>query len=292
MGIKRFLLFVTIFILGMITALSAHVVMLQGLHVPYPDQSPVPQWMRLLNGAVTFDALVLLCIFARSSTGQMKPAMQALVVFLVFAMTRETLRGTIMNGVVTTGWSYAFLAASPNVVYLAIQAFAAVLCARWLETYKALLAGLATFGILALAVQPAIGWLANPVIGRYAYLAHDEVYRMPYGMHVLVPAYLTYLEPGLGCVAAYALTSRSIGQNAVKRVAGFAMLYLTIRGVLLATLFWSFYLKTRLIVSFMSEGQFLLEFLILALFVAIGWELVVPSLSDRQARPRTAMLRT
>ena len=279
------------FLLAMTAALSAHVVMLQLLHVPYPDHQAVPRWVKLFSGAVTFEALTCFCMLARSSLNRWTLMMQCAAVFTVYAMTRETLRGMVMNGVVTTSWSYALLAGIPAVAYLLIQSIAALLCARWLHSYRALLVGAVIFGVLVFAVQPLIENLAHPVLEKYAYLAHDEVYTTPYGWHVLVPAYLTYLEPGVGCLAAYVLVRNAHGDTAAGRVIRFSILYLIIRGVLLTTLLWSFFLTTDLLASFISESQFLIEFLTLAVLTAIGWERATasPSVDESANLPSTGL---
>jgi len=90
-----------------VLALSVHAVMLQWLHVPYPDasvfDSALPDW---LNDAVMLCAAVWLyrCLRARATAQPV--ALRFFVLFGLLFCLNETLRGAWMTGYcVTRSWS-------------------------------------------------------------------------------------------------------------------------------------------------------------------------------------------
>jgi hypothetical protein len=256
----------------LIVSLSIHVVMLQVLRIPFPDFAGVSAWASLLNTTLAVFALMIVYSIAQPRLAQFSKATQCVIVFLLYAMLKESFRGILMNGVVTTGWGFDIVAGLPGLVYAFIVTslvviFTPVLRRRWAEGVGAV----AIAGIAIFAIRPALGGAFAPVLKAVEHLNHDEVYSFPYGWQVLVPAYLTYAEPVIACMFTAALVWRHLSPKPGIRALQFSMLILLIRGMLLPTFVYSFYSKSKLPMAMLSQSQFLFETLALALLTALVW---------------------
>lgn len=200
------------------------------------------------------------------------PACRILAIGLIHAMNRQVLRGAIMNGVVTTAFAYQLLRLLPQLaVYLIMAAIAGL--AWWLpRRWWALpLAG----GLLALidahGVAPAVAATLGRLVDSLPVADHAVVYSMPYGLPVLIPAYLTYLEPLAGACALYMLIWRYCAVSPDARVAIYCVLLEFLAGELVPPLVWSFFGERSWPLAFTSMAQFTLEQFVLALGVVLAW---------------------
>ena len=260
-------------LLTLIVSLSVHVFMLQVLRIPFPDFEGVSVWARLLNTALALLALIVVCRAAQPRLGRFSKATQCTFVFLLYAMLKESFRGILMNGVVTTGWGFDIVAGLPSLAYAFVLCSLVVLLSSVLRTFwakvsvAAVLSGLATF-----AIRPALGILFAPALKAVAHLDHPEVYAFPYGWQVLIPAYITFAEPVIACMFLAFIVWGRLSAKIGIRILQFSLLILSIRGVLLPTFLYSFQSKLRLPIAMLSESQFLLETLALAVLTAIVWQ--------------------
>ena len=258
----------------LIVSLSVHVFMLQVLRVPFPDFAGVSTWARILNTALALFALIVVCSAAQPRLGRFSKGTQCIIVFLLYAMLKESFRAILMNGVVTTGWRFDIVAGLPGlasslVVSSLVVFLTPVLRNIWFKVGGAVvLAGIAIF-----AVRPAVSIIFAPALKAVAHLDHPEVYPFPYGWQVLIPAYITYAEPVIACMAIAFLVWGRLSANTGIRMLQFSLLILSIRGMLLPTFVYSFYGKETLRIAMLSESQFLFETLALAILTAIVWQL-------------------
>jgi hypothetical protein len=107
---------------------------------------------------------------------------------------------------------------------------------------------------------------------------------------VLIPAYLTYAEPVIACMAVAYLVWEGLSRKPGKRMLQFCLLILSIRGMLLPTFLYSFYSKLRLPMAMLSESQFLFETLALAFLTALIWQVSVTN-STRNTDPEAILFR-
>ena len=267
-----------VLLLGMaitlVVSLSFHVVMLQVLHVPYPDSSGVSRWATSVNTAFSIFAAMLFYQLARPRLERLSVWRQCLVVFALYAMLKETTRILIMMSIFTTAWSYHLLAGIPGLLYYLVAGCMIVIASRKLQGIWMKAAGaVAIAGILIFAVNPWITRLAAPLLRSIAYLNHAEVYSFPYGWNVLIPAYATFVEPTAACMLIAALVWRSLSSTTAVRVLQFVLLIMFLMGRFLPLFLFSFYLKLPLPTAALSESQFFLEALALALLTALVWQL-------------------
>lgn len=243
--------------------------MLQVLGIPFPEDQ-APSWARLLNLAGTTTALIALFVGARVQLGGFGRAVVISGFILLFI--KEGVRGAIMNGVVTTGWAFALAGLLvPLLLCFGISLICGI-AARWVRSPISLVvAGIFT-GVLAFAWQMVVGIAVSLVMAALSYLARPDVYQLPYPISVLVPAYLSFAEPLLGCALLVALMWQRIKGGLAARLALFTLLVVLLKGVLIRTMLFPAYMAQPYFEGMLSQSQFLLEFAALALMTALAWE--------------------
>ena len=272
MIVNRTSLLVGMFI-TLVVALSVHVYMLQVLRIPFPEFAGVSVWASLLNTSFSVLAVIIVCGLTQPYLAQLPTFARYLLIFLLYAMLRETLRGALMNGVVTKGWGYDFVAGIPGLAYaFVLTSLVLLLTPRLRGIWLRFPAAVAIAGLMIFAVRPLIGKVFAPALEAARRFDHPEVYTFPYGWHVLVPAYLTYAEPVVACMLLATLTWRGLSAKPAVRFFKFTSLVLLLRGMLIPTFVYSFYSKAKLPAAMLSQSQFLLETLTLALMTAVVWQ--------------------
>ena len=268
----------------LIVALSVHVVMLQILDIPYPNPSGQPAAVSLAKGVMGVVALAVFFRLARKSLPRPLP-LQAVIVFLLDAGLRESLRGATMEGFVTTAYAYSFVHALGRVAPLLIRDLLLVLAAGLIRRWSLLVpALLAVAAAVTFWLQPAIGAATGQLLAGLGLLEHEDVYLMPYGWQVLIPAYATFIEPVISCMIMAALIwPRFAGRSVTVWLASFAVLAALIRGSLELMALDSFFVPQPLWLAFLSTGQFCFETLALALLSAAVWRW-----AGSGGRPRSA----
>ncbi len=82
-------------------------------------------------------------------------------------------------------------------------------------------------------------------------------------MKVLVPAYLTFVEPVAGATIALSFMWDRLPSGRIARFATCALLIASLKGVFGATIFFGPYTSSSPLMGMLSWSQFLLEFLVL-----------------------------
>jgi hypothetical protein len=256
--------------------------MLQGLHVPYPSGFPhvgIGSW---LHAAPSVLGAIFLYALATDALKRRSFILRSLVLFFLITMLQEIFfRGPVMDGVVTTAWIFSFLSNVPRLLDWLLLSCLIVAVAPWLRSiWSKILASIALYALVFIACKPRIEHAFAPVINHFSYLAHDEVYGLPYGMHVLIPAYLTYAEPVIAALFVAALIWENLSPRATWRLVQFTLILLAIRRHLFALAIYPFYAKVSTITALLSMGQFTLETITLSLMTALTWHLATscPSL--------------
>lgn len=263
------------FFLTAVLSLSVHAVMLQAFDVPYPSaqiSSPLPD---IVNNAIA--AWVTLWLFAqmRRTWPHRSRIVHAGIVFLLLCGLNETLRGWFMNGYCTSaqGWLFFAMMAVPAMLLYAATVIAAALVERFVQPRR-------WFRGTALAVSVLIGLVGSPLVslGKGAVFAAfggmvsgGGWCQLPYGMNVLAPAYMTFVEPALACLMCCALASPFLCKNFAGRIAQFTLLTLALKKQLFMALFYALYAPLPFGAALLSMGQFSLEAAVLGAATALSW---------------------
>lgn len=261
--------------------------MLQILHIPFPAGFPHTSIGAWLNTAPAVFGAILLYTLASPAFHRRSPITRCLALFFLLTMLQEMFfRAPIMDSVVTTAWTFSFLSNIPTLLVwlllsILIVATAPLLKNLWLQ----LIAAAALYALVFLALKPLILRAANPILQHFSYLAHDEVYGLPYGAHVLIPAYLTYAEPVAACILIAALLWNQLAPQLPLRLLQFTLIILLIRHVLFAPFIFPFYAKMPILAAIPSIAQFTLEALTLAVLSGLTWQLARPQRPTRSVPP-------
>jgi hypothetical protein len=255
-------------------ALSVHSVMLQTLHVPFPDLSAISSGYKFVIRVLA--TLGLLLFWQLSSQNLPRSFIkQSAIVFLFSAMLTENLfRGPFMNAYCTNAWTFTFVASIQKLLSMALAALMIVAATRRLPRFWQKLAGaLAITAVTAFVLGPLIAKLIEPAMAALAHLApQGEWCALPYGANVLIPAYLTFLEPVLACVAGAALVWDRLPPSRGLRFLQFTLLILVIKNQLITPIVYATLAKIPFLTGLASEGQFAMEAVALALLTGLTWE--------------------
>jgi hypothetical protein len=247
--------------------------MLQGLHVPYPAGFPHTGLGTWLNTAPSVFGALLIYTLSSSSFHRRPFIIRCLALFLLLTMLQELFfRAPIMDSVVTTAWTFSFLSNVSRLLVWFLLAILIVAIAPFLKNLALkIIASIALYPAVFLAAKPLIDRAFAPILQHFSNLSHDEVYGLPYGMHVLVPAYLSYAEPVIACILIAALVWDNLAPRLPLRLLQFALIILLVRHVLLAPFIFPFYAKMPATTALFSMSQFTFEAITLAILSALTW---------------------
>lgn len=257
-----------------VCALSVHAVMLQVLGTPFPDLSVVTVPYRFAIRVAQTLALMVFWQYA-SRTVNRSFLVQWGLLFLIFSMLTESLiRDPFMAGYCTNAWVFAFVSNIPKLLGIAIVcAIVVATTPRLLLAWQQIVAATIIAALARFALSPLIGMAAAPLMKSIASLApQGEWCALPYGLNVLIPAYLSFAEPTLACVAAAILIWDKLSTSRGMRFLAFSMLILAIKNQLLMPFFYAGLAKGSFLLGLTSEGQFALEALALAVLTGATME--------------------
>jgi hypothetical protein len=189
-------------VLSTVLSLSVHAVMLQKMNVPFPDLLAITTPYKFVIRIFSVFGLLLFWGLADKKIGG-SFVKKWTILFLIDAMLTESLfRGPFMDGYCTNAIGYMFVNNVPKLLAIAVTCGLVVYTAPKLN--KALFKFLAATAIAAIfmfILNPLIGAAWKPVMERISYLAPTSAWcKLPYGPDVLIPAYISFIEPVLACM--------------------------------------------------------------------------------------------
>lgn len=257
-----------------ILSLSIHVVMLQVLNIPYPSvKIHAPTADFLSKTVLSILAFIYLAQFAAPALARQSRAVQCGILFAIWMGLLETTRGAFMEGYCTDAFTYAFATKIPELLPPLIVAAVVVSSSGWLDTaWKKVAAALALGALLKFVLVPLSAFALKAPLASLAFLApQGEWCQLPYGLNVLIPAYLTFIEPTLACVTAAALVWPRLSGNITLRIVQFIVLIVSLNKILLASFVYMLYAHLPPLTALASMGQFALESLLLAAGIGLTW---------------------
>lgn len=263
-------------LIALVAGLSTHVVMLQYLHVPYPDL-PHTGWVRLPDQIMQTAGLtgLLLMLSPRLNAS---PPRTVLVLLVVFLLVTETLfRDPFMEVVNLSNLTlYPFLDVVPTYLTAAILIAALVATRRYLTTWAgATVATLVYASVTYLVIRPLLEAASVPVHAWTAAREGHELYAPPYDWHIVVPAYVTYAEPVIGAFLVCAFASSRLPAEPLRAWAILALIIFAMRGTFFACFTYIPSAPFDAVTAILSEGQFAAENAVLATIVAATWIVAV-----------------
>jgi hypothetical protein len=255
-------------------SLSLHAVMLQLLGIPYPSVAIDAPLAKFISSSVLgLLGLIYLAELSLPALATRSFAVRSGVIFVLgTALTESLFRGPFMEGYCSDSLAWAFISNLPKMLSAALLAVAVVAVTPRLPRFWQKVLAAAILGALSMYVlKPLIGALSKAPLEALSFMSHAEWCELPYGANVLVPAYLSFIEPVLAAVAAAALVWDRLSGRPLVRLLQFALLILLIKRQLLAAFIYMAYSGTPPLSGLASMGQFSLEALALALLAGLTW---------------------
>lgn len=261
-------------VLSTILSLSIHAVMLQEMNVPFPDLSVITTPYKFIIRIFSILGLLLFWgLAAQKIDGSF--AKKWAILFLIDAMLTESLfRSPFMDGYCTNSLGFMLINNIPKLLTIAITCGLVVFTAPKLNNvlYK-FLAAIVLAAAFMFAVNPLMAAAWRPVMEKISYLAPTgEWCKLPYGPDVLIPAYISFVEPVLACTAMAILILNQLSPIKWLRLLLFTLLVVAINYQLLMPLFYVALHKGHFITNLASEEQFALETIVLAVTTAFTWQ--------------------
>ena len=263
----------TVMTVAGICALSVHAILLQVFNVPFPDARFDAKLPRYFAKAICLFALI---IFLRSAVANEQSSFlrRFAIAFLVYASLSEAiLRAAFMEGYCTDAWLYAFIANLQRLVPLALASGMIAFASPKLDrVWKCCVAAVAISALVQFQLAPlTVSAFQGVMQSIAAYAPTGEWCKLPYGPDVLIPAYLTFVEPALGCLVAAALCWDQLAGGEVHRLIWFTLLIVALKNQLLTPFIYMAYAKMPALAALASEGQFALEAITLGAVTGAGW---------------------
>ncbi|KVA60533.1 hypothetical protein WI61_24935 [Burkholderia cepacia] len=272
-----------------VLSLSVHAVMLQWLHVPYPA-APMESWLpEFINNVTMVWAANWLYGCLRAQCPSRSSVYRVFVLFLLLTGLNETLRSWFMNGYCSTGqktqWLYQTLGSLQHVAYYALVATLVATMSGHSKAGWKLAIALALGGLLTFAVTPGLNAASAAVLYHFQDWAPTGGWcQLPYGPVVLIPAYLTFIEPLAACLCCVAFAWRQLGARRFMRACQFALLILALKKQLFMSFLYAIYAPMPAWTALLSMGQFTLEAAALGLCMALSWRYANGSVAIRPSR--------
>lgn len=279
---KQHVLLPAAILLTAIIALSAHVIILQ--YFSAPMVSNITPDIMIATG-VTIKFLMVLSaiwIFLYSQHYWMSINLSYRIILfaiLLLALTEQLFRSPTMDIVVGMPWKYIWLERIPT--YIGFLTISLIICLFLPKANKTKSFKLTIYTVISIAttfllifIQQFFSEIIEPFLLSLYSEAH-EIALLPYGANILIPAYLTFLEPTIAAFIVYHLIKNQLSKFNLL-VQGLIM------GILIVAIHAGIYSILLILFSdgnifyrIFYHGQFLWEYLILGMLTVFSSVLVL-----------------
>lgn len=270
-------------------ALGSHDLAIAHLGIPYPNEGDVPAWAKYVGQVVRLGAMVYACTLARWYLDKRSTIVAAATFGLLILFLQETLRVIVVDNIVSDGWVdlrwvYLLMTRLPNALLSFYSGAIAVVIARKVGSNRPLPL------IAAIVIASAIGYfgllpmlksIAGLITATLRLSEAPEVHTMPYGIYVYKYIYGMFIEPTISSFILFYLLWPALDGSKTRRIALFIVLMLLMRGRVVATALFSFWIKDDWAMAFAAEGQFFVETFLLAALTGITWATIMPKVGAK-----------
>ena len=268
-----------------VLSLGVHDVMLTKLKIPYASVAAVPTWAKYADITIRIASLVWLASIAHQVLGRTTWMRASALLGLCLMFLNETLRGFCIDISLTRGWQHGFwlffLADRlPSALIWFLYGAGAAIIARWISRKNSPVIAKVAIVVGGVAALVAVGMFAlQPMlegfavhVERFLRLADPvQIYFEPYPTQVDWVIYGTFIEATFAAFVLVGLVWRGLNGASSYRVCKYAGLLLLVRGRMVSLLLFSFWVHGPRGLAFLSESQFFLEPLLLAILWGVIW---------------------
>lgn len=269
-------------------ALGSHDLAIAHLGIPFPHDDDVPAWARYIGQFVRLATMVCACRLASWCLGRGGVLPAAAMFGLLIVFLQETLRAIVVDNVVTDGWIDLrwvglLMSRLPGALLAFYSGAVAVVIVRKIGSDRPVrvlvaVAVASAFGYFAL--QPLMRNVADAVTLALHLGEAPEAHRPPYGFYEYKFIYGMFIEPTIAAFALIYLLWPALSGPKARRIVLFTALLLLIRGRVVATFLFSFWIKDSLPMALAAEGQFFVETLVLAVLTGLTWAVITPGVTS------------
>jgi hypothetical protein len=263
-------------------ALGSHDLAIAHLGIPYPNDGDAPPWAKYVGQVVRLGTMVYVCRLASWYLDRHNTYFAAAFFGLLIVLLQETLRVIVVDNIVSDGWIdlrwvYLLMTRLPNALLSFYSGAVAVVIARKVRLDRPvppLVAVVIASAIGYFGLLPLLKFIADLITATMHLTEAPEVHTMPYGIYVYKYIYGMFIEPTISSfVLIYLLWPALKGSN-FRRIALFIALMLLMRGRIVATGLFSFWIKDSWGRAFAAEGQFFVETFVLAALTGVTWAVI------------------
>ncbi len=192
---------IAIILVGIISV-SVHILILQ--YFQAPELKIGPYLNQLCGLGIRFCTVlgsIFIYLLSKKHWEKIKlPHRVILFAILIMALTESLLRSSMMQIIVGTPWEFQILVAIPS--YVGFLTLSFIICffvdaASRRKQFKVLsyvlLAVLAT--VILILMKNGLQSLLAPLLAHVPQPESSATSQLPYGVDILIPAYITYIEP-------------------------------------------------------------------------------------------------
>ena len=266
-----------------VAAMGVHAFMSGPLHVPYPYSYPHKGWAVFPDVLVSTFAAVVVAPLLDNRFQKLSVNSRCILFFLLLSTIKESLfRAAFMDIMNSHSIVYPVVQALPRLLSIAVTACLIVLSQSRSSGHLAKIITAVVISVFVFFVfGPVTDAVFAHVLNSISWMSSLSLYEPPYDYHILVPAYLSFLEPVFAAFFLAGLSWSGLPARSARRVLVFTVLILALKGPMLKPLFAIRLVHAPVVMAFLSEGQFSVEAVTLGLLTALTWTVV-----GRSAIPR------
>ena len=269
--VVRWVILIPGLIVTAIAALSVHAFMLEILHVPYPANLPHTGWTTYPADATFTFATLIIYGLSKDKFERFHMLSRIVGLFVLLAALKEVLvRATFMDLInMNPPTIYPIVGIVPKLIPL----FALAAMVVWSEGLvrtknRRVLEALSIAAVLFACTWP-IDWAFSRILHALSYLNTPSRYNPPYDYHILIPAYLTFIEPVIASFIVGRLVWDKLSRLPLHRTIQLTALIFLVRGPVFGPFINIFYANTGPVTSMLSDAQFSFETLTLGLLASL-----------------------
>jgi hypothetical protein len=273
--LKKYLYYTIAIILASVLSISVHVVMLQVLNVPYPpkiESIPVANYISIFCKVL---GIFLVFLFSNNRFKNMG-FYKVVFIFslLILAINEDLIRVLLMNILVSKAILYTIIGVLPIYIETVLICASITIFFRYKSNANVLwsVGFIIILSTLFYFIFPVLQELSNNMLTQVSNPDQSKAIQPPYGLNILIPAYLTYLSPVIASFIVYYFMQSKLRQyNTLLHTSLFVIIMILSIGfasgfinAFIAPLFWHY---------LYSFSQFFLEKILLAILIiaSVHW---------------------
>lgn len=264
------------FIAVTIFSLSIHAVMLQILKIPYPSEQTNSLLPEIINNIFMMYGIIWLEKSFRENCFKLSVITRGGIIFFLLLCINEIFRGWFMNSFCANpnlkNWLFFAILLIPKFILFASATLFSVITnsyfqRRWVHLLAAFIFGL----FISFTMPPLTSWFNSAIIGNLKNLAPTGSWcQLPYGIKILIPAYLTFIEPALAVLCCIIFVRKSLASHTLLSSLVFMLLIMALKSQLVFPFLYAIYAQETFFKALLSIGQFTIEIMFLSFFMALS----------------------